>query len=79
MDYLNTFCISSGKKISPQKSNIAFFAGVDETLSLRISALSKISITTKMGKYLGTPFIMGMMKVETFHHILECIHERLEG
>ena len=51
MDCLNSFCISFGQKISPQKYNMAFSAGVDETLALRISALSKIPITTKMGKY----------------------------
>ena len=51
MDCLNSFCISLGQKISSQKSNMAISAGVDESLALRISALSKIPITTKMGKY----------------------------
>ena len=52
---------------------------VKEAVALRISALSKIPITTNLDRYLGTPSITGRMKMDTFHHILDRIEGRLEG
>ena len=44
MGYLNIFCESLGQKINPLKSNVAFSAGVDEEVVLRICALSGMPI-----------------------------------
>ena len=79
MECLNMFCLFSGKKISTQKSNIAFSSGVDKAVALGISALSRIPFTTNLDRYLGTPSITGRLKMDTFHHILYRIEGRLEG
>ena len=39
MGYLNIFYEYSRQKINPLKSNVAFYAGVDEEVLLRISVL----------------------------------------
>ena len=59
MECLNTFCSASGQKISLPKSSIAFFVDVDKEVACRISASSKISISTNLAMYLGFPSIMG--------------------
>ena len=79
MGYLNIFCESLGQKINPLKSNVAFSAGVDEEVVLRISALSGMPITTKLEKYLGIPFIMGRTNTKTFQYLQEQIEGCLEG
>ena len=59
MGYLNIFYESSRQNINPLKSDVAFSAGVDDEVVLRILALSGMPITTKLEKYLGIPSIMG--------------------
>ena len=76
---LNILCESLGQKINPLKSNVAFSAGVDEEVVLRISALSGMPISTKLEKYLGIPSIMGRMKTKTFQYLQERIEGCLEG
>ena len=46
---------------------------------LRISALSSMPINTKLGKYLGIPYIMGQMNTKTFEYLQERIEGCLEG
>ena len=61
MECLNLFCSMSGQKVSLKKSSIFFSKGVEKTMVEKISNISKIPITTKRDKYLGTPAINGRM------------------
>ena len=73
------FCESSGQKINPLKSNVAFSAGVDKEVVLRISTLSGMPITSKLEKYFGIPSITGQTNTKTFQYLQERIEGCLEG
>ena len=79
MGCLNILCESSGQKINPLKSNVAFSTGVDEEVALRISAFLGMPIITKLEKYLGIPSIMGWTNTKTFQYLQERIEGHLEG
>ena len=69
MGYLNILYESSGQKINPLKSKVAFSAGVDVEVVLRIFAFLGMPITTKLEKYLGIPSIMGQMNTKIFQYL----------
>ena len=75
---LNNFCALAGQKINLQKSNIAFSVGVDETMNRKISAYSKIPITSRLDKYLGVPPITRRLTLDLFQHVLYRLDGRLE-
>ena len=79
MGCLNIFYESSGQKINPLKSKVAFSIGVEEEVVLKISALSGMHIITKLEKYLGILSIMGQTNAKTFQYLQERIEGRLEG
>ena len=52
--------------------NFYFFSrNVKEDVAKRISEISKISVTTKLEKYLGVPSITGRVHVGLFQHVLD--------
>ena len=79
MGRLEKFCSISRKKVNLQKSSIAFSRNVMEDVAKRISEISKISVTTKLEKYLGVPSITGRVHVGIFQHVLDKVEGILDG
>ena len=71
MECLEKFYIIYGQKVSLQKPSIAFSRNVKEDVTKRISEISKISVTTKLEKYLGIPSITGCVHARLFQHVLD--------
>ena len=60
--------------------NFYFFSrNVKEDVAKRISEISKISVTTKLEKYLGVPSITGCVHVGLFQHVLDKVEGILDG
>ena len=79
MERLEKFCSISGQKVNLQKSSIAFSRNVKEDVAKRISEISKISVTTKLEKYLDVPSITGHVHVGLFQHVLDKVEGILDG
>ena len=59
--------------------NFYFFSrNVKEDVAKRISKISKISVTTKLEKYLGVPSITGRVHVVLFQHVLDKVEGILD-
>lgn len=76
---LEKFCSASGQKVSLEKSKIFFSKNVSRELGGQISAVSGISSTHGLGKYLGMPVLHKRVNKETFGSVLEWISSRLAG
>ena len=60
--------------------NFYFFSrNVKEDVAKRISEISKISVTTKLEKYLGVPSITGRVHVGLFQHVLDKVEGIFDG
>lgn len=76
---LETFCATSGQKVSLEKSKIFFSSNVSRDLEKLISDESGIKATKDLGKYLGMPVLQKRVSKETFGDILEKVSSRLAG
>ena len=76
MECLNTLEV----KESASKNPVYFFSrDVDEQTTINISSLAKISSTSSLDKYLGTPSLTGRIHTGLFRQLRERIEERLDG
>ena len=64
MDCLNTFCVSSGQRVSVAKIRISFSKNVPRSLSNAISLESGFSLTHDLGKYLGVPLLHNRVRLQ---------------
>ncbi|KAG7533623.1 Ribonuclease H domain [Arabidopsis thaliana x Arabidopsis arenosa] len=76
---LETFCVSSGQKVSLEKSKIFFSNNVSRDLERLISEESGIKSTKELGKYLGMPVLQKRINKETFGEVLARVSSRLAG
>lgn len=76
---LERFCISSGQKVSLDKSKIFFSENVSRDMEKMISDESGIKSTRDLGKYLGMPVLQKRINKETFGDVLEKVSSRLAG
>ena len=54
---LDNFCLSSGHRISKEKTTVFFSRNTDNHVAQQIGDGFGFKITTDMGKYLGVPII----------------------
>lgn len=59
MEVLNQFCAISGQTVNLNKSKLFISHNVPRVRARRLSALTGISLTNDLGKYLGVPLIHG--------------------
>ena len=78
MNFLETFCIMSGQKVSLQKSNICFSNNVSAEEAKELAKTVDIPLTKDLGRYLGTPSLHGRTNPMLFQQMLDRINSRLE-
>ncbi|CAA7044678.1 unnamed protein product [Microthlaspi erraticum] len=74
-----TFCSSSGQKVSLEKSKIFFSGNVSRDLEKTISEASGIQSLRDLGKYLGMPVLQKRMNKDTFGEVLARVSAKLAG
>jgi len=76
---LERFCLSSGQKVSLEKSKIFFSNNVSRDMERLITAESGIGSTRDLGKYLGMPILQKRINKATYGEVLEKVNSRLTG
>ena len=76
---LDTFCSSSGQRVSSEKTRIFFSRNVNHVIREDISREFNFSRTNNLGKYLGVPLIHSRTTTSTYKAILEKTVSRLSS
>ena len=79
LNCLTTFCRVSGQRINLQKSSFAVSTGVDAAEVNRITAVSRMPLTTNLETYLGASAITGRVNTDLYQKLLVKLDDRLEG
>lgn len=74
---LQSFCALSGLKVSIEKSRIYASKGVTNARKEKITRLTQIHFTTRLGKYLGFRLLHGRPRREDFEETMERITSKL--
>lgn len=74
---LQDFCDASGMKVNLDKSRMFCSTNVDQRRQHELSAISGISRTSNLGKYLGLPLLKGRVTKENFSPITNKVNTRL--
>jgi hypothetical protein len=76
---LDNYCLSSGQKISEDKSSIFFSTNTVVDDQAEVCQILNIMIESLSGKYLGLPAMIGMDKIECFRHLVDQVIARISG
>ncbi|XP_054776745.1 uncharacterized protein LOC129285164 [Prosopis cineraria] len=76
---LNQFCLSSGQKVSHDKTQIYFSKDFPTYVSNVICQLLGFHCTESLGRYLGVPLITGRVTTRTYNYIIEKLQQKLSG
>lgn len=76
---LDLFCISSGQKVSEEKTKIFFSQNVHNNRHQEISDVLGFSRTSDLGKYLGVPIHHNRVSRQTYQFWLDKANQRLSG
>lgn len=76
---LETFCQDAGLRVSLQKSSLIKSRNVPTTFAQTLSSILGISLTKKMGKYLGVPSLQKRVTGRTYNEVLERMQQKLQG
>lgn len=73
---LNDFCLSSGQKVSQEKTRVFFTKNVSKFLKDDICAELGFQRTEDLGKYLGVPIFHKKVGINTFKFVLDKVNQR---
>ncbi|XP_057744587.1 uncharacterized protein LOC130962384 [Arachis stenosperma] len=76
---LETFCESSGQKVSKEKTRIFFSKNVGHNVRTEISNTLQFARTDDLGKYLGVPIFHSKVSRNTFEDIINKLNTRLNS
>lgn len=76
---LHNFCLSSGQKVSSEKTRVFFSKNVSRSLKQNICETMGFSATEDLGKYLGIPIIHKKVCLNTFNYVIEKVKQRLSS
>ncbi|XP_028066585.1 uncharacterized protein LOC114269469 [Camellia sinensis] len=79
MEVLFEFCDMSGQKINFHKSKMYISPNIPRREALPLSNMCGISITTDLGKYLGTPLLHTRVSKTHLQDILDRMAKKLSG
>lgn len=78
-EVLDNFCVSSGEKVSREKTQIFFSRNVQKGTIREIKNTLGFSVTKNFGKYLGMPILHSRVTKATYQDILDKVQQRLSG
>lgn len=76
---LNSFCASSGQKVSQDKTKNFFSKNVGWESRVNISNEMDFHMTGDLGKYLGVPIFHKRVNRETFNFVIDKVSHRLSS
>ena len=76
---LDTYCESSGQRVSTPKSSIFFSPNTRVNDRESICGMLDIMTEALSGKYLGPPTIVGIDRSDCFQHLVDRVCQRLKG
>ena len=76
---LDTFCATSGSKVSLSKSKIYFSPNTNAQTREAVCRSLDMEATTDMGMYLGVPTIQGRMSSAAYNYMVDRIDLKLAG
>ena len=76
---LNSYCASSGQKISEAKSSIYFSSNTDVEVKTEVCQILNIRTESLSDKYLGLPALVGADRSDCFRHLVDKVVSLIHG
>ena len=73
---LDIFYLSSGHRISKEKTTLFFSKNTDPHMASQIGDSFGFTVTTDIGKYLGVPLIHGRVTKSTYSYLVDKLQLR---
>lgn len=74
---LQQFCLSSGQKVSQEKTGVFFLKNVPRVWKKDICEAMRFQHTDDLGKYLGVPIFHKRVGLNTFNYVVAKVKQRL--
>jgi hypothetical protein len=78
-DILDSYCASSGQKLSENKSSVFFSPNTIVEERMEVCQILNIMTESLNDKYLGLPAMVGIDKSECFRHLVDRVLARISG
>lgn len=78
-EVLNTFCVSSSKKINKKNTQIFFSKNVISAEACRIGKGLGFTVTKSLGNYIGMPLLHSRVEKNNYRTVLDKVGQRLSG
>ncbi len=79
VECLNFFATTYALAMNPKKSKIFVSPNTSRFIAWKISAISWVPLSDKLGMHFGVPIIHGQVNKETYLYIIEHLEQRLDG
>ena len=73
---LDGFCLTSGHRISKDKTTMFFSRNTDDHAAQQIGQSFGFKVVADLGKYLGVPIIHGRTTRRTYSYLVDKCHKR---
>lgn len=78
-EVLDTFCVSSSKKMNKKKTQIFFSKNVISAKACRIGKGLGFTVTKSLGNFIGMPLLHSRVEKNNYRAVLDKVGQRLSG